>query len=396
MKLFLPFTAIVMISPALGQTAPPAAVAAGFTTLALNSDFSVPQSSGWFGCLGSGPGHTWYQGNEGGDSGAPVPCSTSSGLSRFNLVIDPATGKQVFDLTFLPSDIATGRHYTTIQTVDDSTLPPVHGVVFPSSYYMEATYRIKTTPAVAKAKIGGLWWAFWQGGEGTPPGTRWPTLEVDHPEQHGEWPELLDWAAVNWSTGGGGYFPYSDVDSGLDATVYHTFGVRSTTDGNSIALCSYVDGGKRGCNSFSLASGQYSERKFPILFVGYQCYYFPSVSSNCINIPISRIYKCKGRQAPQFCVQAASKVTEQNYWPVQMNISGVTGASNINGSWSATPVTWSKGATDWVLTGSTFNGTPTGGTINATTQVDLLISSVRVWSCASWATDPCYTTVLNE
>jgi hypothetical protein len=143
MKLFLPFTAIVMISPALGQTAPPAAVAAGFTTLALNSDFSVPQSSGWFGCLGSGPGHTWYQGNEGGDSGAPVPCSTSSGLSRFNLLIDPATGKQVFDLTFLPSDIATGRHYTTIQTVDDSTLPPVHGVVFPSSYYMEATYRDK-------------------------------------------------------------------------------------------------------------------------------------------------------------------------------------------------------------------------------------------------------------
>lgn len=326
-----------------------------------------------------------------------MPCGGSA--SRFNLVTDPVIGTQVFDLTFLPSDIAAGRHYTTIQTVDDSTSPPnpccVMGELFPSNYYMEATYRIQNTPAVANQHIGGLWWAFWQGGQGLSPFTSpHATVEVDHPEQHGEWPELLDWAMLNWYTGsGGGYFPPSDIYAGLDATAYHTYGVRSTADGSgSIALCSYVDGVQRSCNTFSLASGQSAERKYPILFVGYQCYYFPSVSSNCINIPISSIYSCNGGN---FCVHAASTVTEQNFWPVQMNISGVTGASNINGSWPATAVSWLNGATDWILTGSTFNGAPTGGTINATSQVNLLIQSVRVWSCANWAGDPCYTTVLN-
>jgi hypothetical protein len=377
----------VTVVPIGSVPTPAPAAAAGFTTLALNSDFSQPQPAGWFGCLGSGPGHIWYQANEGGDSGTPVPCSTTGGTSRFNLVTDPAIGKQVFNLTFLPSDISANRHYTTIQTVDDSTLPPLHGVAFPSNYYMEATYRIKNTPDVPRMKMGGVWWAFWQGGEGTPPGSRWPTLEVDHPEQHSEWPELLGWAAINWKTGsGGGYFPESDVDNGLDSTAYHTFGVRSTTDGSNLALCSYVDGVQRGCNTFSLDSGQYSERKFPILFAGYQCYYFPSKSSNCINIPISRIYNCNGGN---FCVRAASNVTEQNFWPIQMNISGVTGASNINGSWSATPISWSNGATDWILTGSTFNGTPTGGMINPATQLDLLIQNVRVWSCQDWATQNC-------
>jgi hypothetical protein len=311
-------------------------------------------------------------------------------------VPDPTLGRLVFDLSFFPTDISVpNRLFTTIQTVDDSVLPPVLGIMFPSNYYAEATYRIKTTPPVPKAHIGGVWWAFWQGGEGVdPPGTRWNTVEVDHPEQHGEWPELLDWALLNYDTGTGGYFPYSDVASGLDATAYHTYGVRSTTDGvNGLALCSYVDGVQHDCSTFILHTEQYAERKFLILFVGLRCYYFPSVSANCVNIPISSIYNCNNNN---FCVHTASPVTEQNFWPVQMNISGVTGASNINDSWSATPVSWFNGATDWILTGSTFNGTPTGGTINYTTQIDLLIDSVRVWSCSNWATETCYTTVRTE
>ena len=373
---------------------PPAAAAAGFRTLALNTDFSQPQPPGWFGCLGSGPGHTWYQGIQAGDFGTPVPCSTSGGTSRFNLVTDPSINEQVLDLTFLPGDIDFNRHYTTIQTVDDSTLPPVHGIVFPSSYYMEATYRVQSVPAVPREEIGGTWWGFWQAGEGVnPPGGRWNTLEIDHPEQHGEWPQLLGWAVLNWYTrSDGGYFPYSDVDDALDSTAYHTFGVRSTTDGTSMALCSYVDGMQRDCSSFSLNSALYAERKFPILSVGLQCYFFPSKSSECINIPISSIYNCS---AGNFCVHTASKVTEQNHWPIWMNISGVTNASNINGSWRATPIFWSKGATDWVLTGSKFNGAPTGGMINHMTEIHLLIQNVRVWSCDIWDTRTCYTEVLT-
>jgi hypothetical protein len=217
---------------------PQPALRAGLTTVALNSEFSKPQPRGWFGCLASGAGHTWYAANEGGDWGAPVPCSTTGGPNRFNLVIDPTISKQVLDLTFLPSDITnTGsgrRHYTTIQTTDDSqasrTNPCcVEGVMFPSNYYAEAVYRVATTPFVPGMRIGGTWYGFWHAGQGVnPAGSRWNTLEVDHPEQHGEDPGLLGWASLDWAfRKGGGYFPYSDFDETPDWGAYHTFGVRS-------------------------------------------------------------------------------------------------------------------------------------------------------------------------
>jgi hypothetical protein len=341
--------------------------------------------------LGSEAGHIWYQGREGGDFGTPVPCSTNGDESRFNLVTDTLTEKKVLDLTFLPSDyIVSGRHYTTIQTADDSSSPPnpccVLGESFPSNYYAEAIYRVTNTPNVSNTAMGGLSWAFWQLGQGLSPYTNphGTTVEVDHPEQHGEQPQSLYWSELNWLPGspGGGYFPGSDVAGGFDPTAYHTFGVRSTTDGsNNLALCSYLDGVQRGCTIFGLSSGQATERKYFILSAGYnyQCSY-------CISIQISRIYPCNRNN---FCISPASKVT--NAPQFQVNISGVTGSSNINGSWPAVPLDVGN---DFILDGSMFKGTPTGGIINLT-QFDLLIDSVRVWSCSSWATGPCYTKLLT-
>ncbi len=198
----------------------------------------------------------------------------------------------------------------------------------------------------------------------------------------------MSWAVLNWYRGlasGGGYFP-EEVVTGLDSTAYHTYGVRMVTTATQIQACSYIDNAQRGCNTFPIDPGQSTERKFPILFVGIHCYYFPSLSANCVNKNIASTYSCDGGK---FCVHFATKVEEQNFWPVQMNISGVTGASNINGSWQASPISWSNGATDWILNGTSFNGSPTGGTANAMSQVDMLIQSVRVWSCASWQTTNC-------
>src|SRR5262249_52745468 len=59
-------------------TPPAAAAAAGFTTLALDAEFSQPQPNGWFACKGGPAGALWYQGVEGGDTKA-APCSVTNG-----------------------------------------------------------------------------------------------------------------------------------------------------------------------------------------------------------------------------------------------------------------------------------------------------------------------------
>ena len=84
---------VTVVPPSPTPPVPAAAATAGFNTLALNSDFSQPQPTGWFGCIGSGPGHIWYAGIEGGDTLA-APCSTTGGTTRYNLVTDALTGTQ--------------------------------------------------------------------------------------------------------------------------------------------------------------------------------------------------------------------------------------------------------------------------------------------------------------
>src|SRR5215468_9711446 len=59
-------------------SAPAPAAAAGFTTLALDPEFSQPQPNGWFACKGGPTGAKWYQGVEGGDTHA-APCSVTNG-----------------------------------------------------------------------------------------------------------------------------------------------------------------------------------------------------------------------------------------------------------------------------------------------------------------------------
>lgn len=385
----------IQVTPSAGVTTPSPAVAAGFTTLALNSDFSQTQPAGWFGCLGAGPGRTWYQGREGGDYGGQVPCNSNLSTGRITLIQDATIGKQVLNLKFLPSDVVESNgsgpsriHYTTIQTVDDITQPPPnccqHGVTFPSNYYMESTYKIKNTPDVPFIRMSGIWWGFWQGGEGTPPGSRWPTLEVDHPEQHGEDPGELGFNVINWMVGGGQAFPppWGPRGDTQDFTQYHTFGVRSQTSGNNITLCGYLDNAALGCNTYGLAAGQSVERKYMILFAGLQCFAAGGVvTAQCINKPVT-LYQC----GSEVCVQSSTDIirrTDHNYF---LHLRGVTGGSNnVNGSWPGAGID----ARHWRLVGSSWAGPYSSGSLNETQGVDLSIQNVRVWSCGSWQTTNC-------
>jgi hypothetical protein len=384
----------VVVGPSGSVTTPAAAAAAGFTTLALNSDFSVQQPAGWFGCLGDGPGRTWYQGREGGDYGGQVSCNANLSTGRFTLLQDAAIGKQVLNLKFLPSDIVEPGgariHYTTIQTVDDITQPEPnccqHGVVFPSNYYMEATYKIKNTPFVPFNRMSGIWWGFWQGGEGVPPGSRWPTLEVDHPEQHGEDPGEIGDNVLNWKIGGGEAFPppWGPRADSTDFTQYHTFGVRSQVTGsNSLFICGYIDNQATGCNSYpNLADGQVAERKYMILFVGLQCFASGGVvTAECINKTVVP-WQC----GSEICVWSTTDIIRRTDHDYFFHLSGVTGGgNNPNGSWPAAGID----ARNWRLVGSSWAGGYSNGTVNVTQGVDLMIQNVRVWSCSSWQSTNC-------
>jgi hypothetical protein len=72
----------------------------------------------------------------------------------------------------------------------------------------------------------------------------------------------------------------------------HTFGVLVTTDGSSgLAYCSYRDGMQVGGNTGIVNNpDQYTEKKYPIIFVGISCYWPGQVSTSCLNVPIAKWY----------------------------------------------------------------------------------------------------------
>jgi hypothetical protein len=420
------------VSVTVTPTPPAAAAAAGFTTLALDSEFSQPQPNGWFACKGGPAGAQWYQGVEGGDTKA-APCSVTNGqpgpasASRFNLITDPTTNKQVLDLSFKLNDLATGLNYATIQTADDSenaansSVPCcVMGELFPYGFYMEARYRIITTPDADHGVTGGVWSAFWQGGQGLSPFTNphGTTIEIDHPEQHSElmynFPGKgiagpgIEWGVINWYDGsGGGYFSGGSVPQWAqleDPRQYHTFGVRVTTDGSSgLAHCSYFDGSQIGCNAAAVKNpDQYAEKKYPILFIGISCYWPGQVSVGCLNIPIASWYSCGQPSGSLICIHPAQPLVRQSDG-LAVSTSGVAGCDLCNGSWFMYPFNNGNGGTDYYIRQSANDptaaqppwpgGTPNGGTINALNQVDMYIDHVRVWTCSAWQSGPCKTSL---
>jgi hypothetical protein len=414
-------------------TPPAAAAAAGFTTLALDSEFSQPQPSGWFACSGGVAGAQWYQGVTGGDTVA-APCSVTGGQpgGNFNLITDPLSGKQVLDLTMHLSDVILGsRAYASIQTADDAEMHQhgtpccVLGELFPYGFYMEARYRVLTTPDADHGATAGVWTAFWQAGQGLSPYTGHETVEIDHPEQHGELRynyspgqkvgPLLDWGVINWYDSSGapcfgspppgyGGTQCAGFLQNEDPRQYHTFGVRVTTDGSSgIAYCSYADGVQGYCASGAFNnSAQYAEKKYPIIFAGIACYPQSEGVISCLNIPITSWYSCVSpAPAGAICLSASGAVIDNSSGNWISSISGVTGCPSCNGSWVLLPFTNSTSGTDYYIYSNANDptytrpswpgGTPTGGTINALSQVDMYIDHVSVWTCSTWQSGPCNT-----
>lgn len=366
----------IQIVPAAAPSVPAAAQAAGFTTLAANYDFTQTLPSNWLGCVpDDGQTHQWYQQGQGN----PPPCDVAQ-------VYDAVAGSNVLDIPFKASYGST--YFQNIQT---SSTDYTRATTFPNAYW-EIVYRTQTSPSVpapAYEVNGGVTTLF----EWFFPGNSSPSgVEQDTVEEWLFYPSSPTDGLLDWNTGASNSAQVFSGRRTFDPTQYHTWAARITSDGTTIAQCSYLDGTQIGCGKINYSTGsEATQRHYATIFAGIGCN-FGQPNYGCVNRPITSVYNCSG----SICV-TVSGVTPGTNFPndgsgnLAANITGVGGVSGANGAFNIVP-----NGSDWKLLGTTFSGSYTGGgTFNPYTQLDMYVKSVRVWSCADWATTMCDGTVLT-
>jgi hypothetical protein len=406
---------------------PPGAEAAGFTTLALNSDFTQLQPSNWLDCFpqDDSSGATWWQGYwyENFDGGQP-PCEIGNPgptTSSINIVTDPVYGNQALDLTWKASYGGADQGYTEIQTLSsDGTTS--NGGAFPLNHYFEVIMRTDNTPSMQTfgtppagadgpmKLVGGSWMAAyeWTVAGGNPSGATGPVVELDNHEDHGDFPNKLSMGGYfNWNAGGCPDCGASFIGnvSGFDPTVYNTYGFRVTSDGSTgMATCGYLNDNFMGCtNVTGLTASQFVQRQFLILINGIGCNFFAGDNS-CQNATIQDFHDCSG----SICIDV---VTGPGAWDGPGNgivepcggayasVTGATGISGVNGPWMIATTNCAGGSNEWQLENSTWPGggqvNQSSAVLNAYIQTDMYVQSVRVWSCPSWATTECNGPILD-
>jgi hypothetical protein len=234
-----------------GPTPPSGAVAAGFTTLAANYDFTQPLPAGWLDCYpGDGAAHQWYQGLWWHSS--EPPCG-----SIFQ-TFDSAAGSNVLDLQWLHSYGTAGTGLTTIDTLSHTNPAAVSD--FPNAYY-EIVYRV--TPTVTPT---GPSTAFWTWGSNNISGP----IEWDFIETYGNLFGGYDAGVHNWGNGEKGtqfiWQGTSSLPAGYDPTQYHSYAFRLTSDGaTQMSGCSYVDGTLIRCVNPQAIGAEFAQRNFLIV-----------------------------------------------------------------------------------------------------------------------------------
>ena len=229
-----------------GPTVPPGAQVAGYTTLALNNDFTQPMPDQWLGgCANPGNGqpnnpmynddggpHSWWQ-NRWWSRGYQ-PCNIGQ-------LTDPSYGGMVLDIPWVvnPSYSSLGNNLMTASWDYNPVTHIGQARTYPNGTYYEITARIDPPTML------GNYFAFWTWGEaglsGGPSGIEWDVVEGDD-ENYG----LYDSAIHNWSSGtGGGWilYPWTNLAPGtnLDPTKYNTYGLRVTSDGAEAVGCTYIN-----------------------------------------------------------------------------------------------------------------------------------------------------------
>ena len=221
--------------PSGGVPAP--ATAAGFTTAALNADFSQPSYANlanWlYGCGGSLPGWSW-----------PGPCA------RVDQEFDASAGKNVLHLQHSTSDGGNGHSwafsYPAVYFGPGST-----NNNFPAEGYFQMTFRMSAASLVQPNGTSPVLGGQLAVGTGNANWIEPDTLEVSaNSTQYGNGSlEFCNGSICNGIFSWPGGFPTGDM------TVYHTIGILWTSDGTSdYWKCAFLDGNFTGCAGWNVTN----------------------------------------------------------------------------------------------------------------------------------------------
>jgi len=259
---------VQVVTPPPSGTTPPVptgAAAAGFTTLALNTDWEHQQFPlNWLGACPNGSipvnadngqgerplvpyghddtGHTWW---------ANLWWSYGSTGCTYVIVSDPVFGNTALDLAYTNRNNSRDGIGNVIQTASaDYNRSTGVGQVnsFPIGSYYEITYRITPAGDARNYIVLNTW-----GPDGIANGNCNCAMEWDVMETDGSDLGKYDSAFHNWGAGGGGWVlaPWSTLAPGtnFDPNNYNTIGMRVTYDGAHMIGCTYVNNVFQQCSA---------------------------------------------------------------------------------------------------------------------------------------------------
>jgi hypothetical protein len=254
-----PLFAVVLLAPSLAHSANPTtdpgvpaeALAAGFTTLAANYDFSqalYATQSNWLDCNGTNDSLPWHAGEPGIGPNGQVACNI---LQR----TDPSTGDKVMHLQYLASygsGIRSGQiRWMGMQTKNENGGNISVGF---NNFYIESVFRIGATNSDgASYQLDGpnsLW--LWNSG------SRGGSVEINITELYADRGGYANAGANNHEGGGGITYQSYDLNNlppGYSETAYHKYGALVTSDGSTHTyMCSFVDDiQQRDCLDLNIA-----------------------------------------------------------------------------------------------------------------------------------------------
>lgn len=352
--LLFPLIALAqMTAPAVPP--PPQVANLGYTQNLVNQDFSTGILD--LACDGQSQLNFWHQGMD--FEVPPAPCS------QIGIVTDPLIGQKVLNLKWHVSQ--TNAFDATAVT----TMARDHALYYAYGHgYFEVVFR--ATPS----GIGGIWPGFWMVGahaviyKDLPPFNAAPGSELDIVELRGEQPTYV---SSNLHENGNGLgSAYSGFVPGFDYTQYHKYGYLWVGGGQFQQgwVCMYLDDVQKGCARVN-APAEY-QRHFLILSLQMGCRWLYADRS-CINVPITGVSKSSSGLVRLSVPSTAGFLTLDT-----ATVSGVGGVPGANGAF---PVTVVDG-THLDLENSVYSGAYTGGgKVNALSEANMYVKSVRVWSC---------------